>query len=92
LKIYHYVLDSYYHLKSIIFEGKTILKEEIIMMKFFKEEKGQGLSEYGLILALIAVVAIGALTLLGGDIKDKITEVACKIKGGTWDATAKSCS
>ena len=27
-----------------------------------KDEKGQALSEYGLILALVAVIAIGALT------------------------------
>lgn len=33
-----------------------------------KDEEGQGLAEYGLILALIAVVCIGALTLLGGGI------------------------
>lgn len=32
------------------------------------EEEGQGLAEYGLILALIAVVSIAALTLLGGNI------------------------
>ena len=34
-----------------------------------KDEKGQALSEYGLILALIAVVAIGALTVLGTNVK-----------------------
>ncbi len=32
------------------------------------QEEGQGLAEYGLILALIAVVCIGALGLLGGGI------------------------
>ena len=32
------------------------------------KEEGQGLAEYGLILALIAVVCIGALTTLGGGI------------------------
>jgi pilus assembly protein Flp/PilA len=30
-----------------------------------RDEEGQGLAEYGLILALIAVVCIGALELLG---------------------------
>jgi pilus assembly protein Flp/PilA len=31
----------------------------------FEREEGQALAEYGLILALIAVVAIAGLTLLG---------------------------
>ena len=34
-------------------------------MLFAKEEKGQGLVEYALILVLVAIVVIAALTLLG---------------------------
>jgi pilus assembly protein Flp/PilA len=41
-----------------------------------KDEKGQALSEYGLILALIAVIAIGALTLLGGNVAATLTNIA----------------
>ncbi len=41
-----------------------------------KEENGQGLAEYALILALIAVFVIGAVTLLGGSINDILTDVA----------------
>ena len=33
-----------------------------------KDEKGQALAEYGLILALIAVAAVAALFALGGGI------------------------
>lgn len=40
-----------------------------------REEEGQGLAEYGLILALIAVVCIAALTLLGTGIAGKIGEI-----------------
>ena len=35
------------------------------MMKFWKNEDGQGLVEYGLILGLIAVVAIVLIIALG---------------------------
>ena len=38
------------------------------MKKFFKDESGQGMVEYGLIIALIAIVVIVALTTLGGKI------------------------
>lgn len=37
-----------------------------------KREEGQGLAEYGLILALIAVVCIAALTALGTGIAAKL--------------------
>lgn len=41
-----------------------------------KEEKGQALAEYGLILALIAVVCVAALTLLGGNINGVLNTIA----------------
>ncbi len=44
-----------------------------------REEEGQGLAEYGLILALIAIVCIGALTLLGGNIANALNNVAGSI-------------
>ncbi|MDY2788853.1 MAG: Flp family type IVb pilin [Atopobium sp.] len=46
---------------------------------FMDEESGQGLVEYGLIIALIAVVCIAALTALGGGIKGKFEEVKNKL-------------
>jgi len=39
------------------------------------EESGQGLAEYALILALIAIVAIVALLFLGSQISDKLSIV-----------------
>ncbi len=36
---------------------------------FFYSEKGQGMVEYGLIIGLIAVVLIGALTLISGGLE-----------------------
>ena len=42
---------------------------------FASEESGQGLVEYGLIIALIAVVLIGALTNLGTNIDGKFQKI-----------------
>lgn len=41
-----------------------------MLKKFFKDESGQGMVEYALIIALIAVVVIVAVTALGGGIQD----------------------
>jgi pilus assembly protein Flp/PilA len=40
-----------------------------------EREEGQALVEYALILALIAVAAVTALTLLGGAVSDKLTSI-----------------
>ena len=40
------------------------------------DERGQGLTEYALILALIAIVAVLALTFLGGRVSDELSTVA----------------
>ena len=45
------------------------------MKKFFKNESGQGMVEYGLIIALVAVVVIVALSALGPKIRDIFNEV-----------------
>ncbi|WP_435050982.1 Flp family type IVb pilin [Desulfotruncus arcticus] len=45
------------------------------LKKLHHDEKGQGMAEYGLIIALIAVVVIGALTLIGNRINDKFGDV-----------------
>ena len=46
------------------------------LKKFFRNEEGQGLAEYGLILALIAVVVILALTSLGSSINNTLSGVS----------------
>lgn len=40
------------------------------LMRFFKDEDGQGMVEYGLIIGLIAIVVIVALSLLGPKVAD----------------------
>ncbi len=44
--------------------------------RFMKDESGATAIEYGLIAALIAVVIIGALQALGGNLKTKFTAVS----------------
>ncbi len=43
------------------------------------EEEGQGLTEYALILALIAIAAILALNFLGGSVKDALSTVGSSL-------------
>ena len=43
------------------------------------DEEGQGLAEYGLILALIAVACIVALTALGGGIAGALAGVTASL-------------
>ena len=49
------------------------------MKKFFMNEEGQGMVEYGLIIALIAVVVITAISLLGNGISNKFTTITNKL-------------
>jgi pilus assembly protein Flp/PilA len=53
-----------------------MLKKFTAMMK---DEKGQALAEYGLILALIAVICVGALTLLGGNVNTTLGTIAAAL-------------
>ena len=47
--------------------------------KFMSDESGATAIEYGLIAALIAVVIIGAVTTLGGNISGTFTKVAAEM-------------
>ncbi|MCI8567954.1 MAG: Flp family type IVb pilin [Bacilli bacterium] len=46
--------------------------------------KGQALVEYLLIVALIAVIIIGAFNTFGGYIKDSMTKTSCSIIGSEF--------
>lgn len=41
--------------------------------------RGQGLAEYALILALIAIVAVAALLVLGGRISTVLSSISVKL-------------
>lgn len=46
-----------------------------------EDEKGASMVEYGLLVGLIAIVVIGALTLLGGGISDLFGEAEQAVNG-----------
>ncbi len=50
-----------------------------LQARFNTDERGAALVEYALLVALIAVVAIAALTLLGGSIANKFGKVSSSI-------------
>jgi len=47
------------------------------------EENGQGMVEYGLILALIAIVVIGALQLVGEQTESVFDKIRNELSGAT---------
>jgi len=50
-----------------------------LLASFQKDEEGQGLAEYALILALIAIVAFVALIFLGGQVSGILSTVGDSI-------------
>lgn len=50
------------------------------VLSFFKDENGATAIEYGLIAALISVVAIGGMTSIGNNLQSTFTTVAGKLR------------
>lgn len=55
------------------------------MMKFLRSKKGQGMSEYLIILALVAIATIGAVIFFADNVREQISNLAEEITG--TDAT-----
>ena len=56
------------------------------------DERGVTAVEYALIVGLIAIVIIGAVTLLGDAVSDLFARARCAVVGGVWTALTNSCS
>ena len=55
-----------------------------MLRKWFKDEEGQGMVEYGLIIGLVAIAVIIALTALGPKISEMFNKVGAELdKAGT---------
>ncbi|WP_028269550.1 Flp family type IVb pilin [Arthrobacter sp. UNC362MFTsu5.1] len=61
-----------------------------LMIRLRSDEKGATAVEYGIMVALIAVVIIVAVTILGGTLTDMFTQVSCSVSGGTYGAGAEA--
>ncbi|OGO05564.1 MAG: hypothetical protein A2Y73_09150 [Chloroflexi bacterium RBG_13_56_8] len=57
-------------------EEHKMTKLYLMARNLLVREEGASLAEYGLLVALIAVVCIGAITLLGGNISDTFNTIA----------------
>ena len=59
-----------------------------LSLRLRRDEKGATAVEYGIMVALIAVVIIAAVSLLGGSLNEMFESVQCQITGKTYDAAA----
>jgi pilus assembly protein Flp/PilA len=64
-----------------------------LAVRLQRDEKGATAVEYGIMVALIAVVIIVAVTLLGSTVSDMFHNVQCGMttSGTVWDATTEAC-
>jgi pilus assembly protein Flp/PilA len=58
-------------------------KIQNLFARIAREEDGQGMVEYSLILALVSVVAIGTLTTLGTNVKGIFTSAGSALTTGS---------
>ena len=56
------------------------------------DERGVTAVEYALIVGLIAIVIIGAVTLLGTGVSNLFARARCSVVGGNWTALTNTCS
>ncbi|HEY8699888.1 MAG TPA: Flp family type IVb pilin [Arthrobacter sp.] len=63
-----------------------------LAVRLQRNEKGATAVEYGIMVALIAVVIIVAVSLLGTTLQDMFVQVQCKIGGGVYTAGAGAAS
>jgi len=57
----------------------------LLMNLLPKDEKGQDLSEYAMLIGVIAIVVLVAVELLGGNLLGVFNDIATEV--GTWFGT-----
>ncbi len=59
--------------------NRMIVEAQISKDALLRKDEGQGMVEYGLIVALVSVVAIAGLTLLGGKLGPMFESISGKL-------------
>jgi pilus assembly protein Flp/PilA len=60
--------------------------------RLFRSESGQGMSEYLIIVALIAVAAIGVVTVFGKDIRELFSASTDSLAGNSATSNASKAT
>ncbi|WP_258058918.1 Flp family type IVb pilin [Arthrobacter sp. B1805] len=63
-----------------------------VLPRLVRKEDGATAVEYGIMVALIAVVIIAAVTLLGGNLQGSFQSIACQIQGQVVNAAGDGCA
>jgi pilus assembly protein Flp/PilA len=66
-------------MNSTRLKGFTIMTKAMIKLQQLRSEKGATAVEYGLMVALIAIVIIGAVFALGGNLSNLFTDVGTAV-------------
>ena len=66
-------------LRAVLRQNKKINEKGITIMLFAPKEKGQGLVEYAIILALVAIVVIAVMRLLGPKIGNTFSTISSSL-------------
>ncbi|QTG80815.1 Flp family type IVb pilin [Arthrobacter crystallopoietes] len=71
--------------------GLYMNARNFVSTRLSREEKGATAVEYGIMVALIAVVIIVAVNLIGGSLSDAFDGVACELDKTGATAAGKTC-
>jgi Flp pilus assembly pilin Flp len=62
----------------------------VCMKVFIGSQRGQGLTEYAVVLSLVAVAAIAATAFFGGAVKARIAALAAAVAGDTQQSVSNA--
>lgn len=78
--------------KGIVIGNQVIDSLNSQLAKIKSNDSGVTAVEYALIIGLIAIVIIGAVTLLGTSISNLFSHARCSVVNGVWTDATNTCS